>query len=100
MLCLLEEIGEDQVDWDSLLSGLPNLHTIESMDFPPLYSERAFDGIDGFLTIEEEPASERPGMSFNRIEIYIARTDASDLLREFSQLSLRLSEYEPLAPYL
>ena len=70
MLCLLEEISEDQVDWDSLLSGLPKLQTVESMDFPPLYNQRAFNEIDGFLTLEEEPVNEQPRMSFNRIEIY------------------------------
>jgi hypothetical protein len=100
LLCLLEEVGEDQVDWKSLLSCLPNLEILESMDFPPLYVERAFDEIDGFLTIEDEPVIERPGASFNRIEIYVARADACDLLREFSELSRRLSEYEPLKPYL
>lgn len=100
LLCLLEEIGDDEVDWQYLLQGLPNLSIIESMEFPPLYVEDAFDSIDGFLTIVGEPLTEAPGMSFNRIEIYVDRNSVDRLIEQFDILSDRLEEYKPLAPYV
>ena len=99
-LSLLEEIGEDAVNWGSLLSGLPRLGVLAEMDFSPLYVERAFDEIDGFLTIEDEPLVDRPGCAFEPIEIYIERTALPELLNEFKQLMERLSAYPPLKPYV
>lgn len=100
LLCLLEEIGEDKVDWKYLLQGLPSLGVIELLNFPPLYNENAFDEIDGFFTIVKEPLIELPGMSFNRIDIYIDPEFADKLIEQFKVLSDRLHTYEPLAPFL
>jgi hypothetical protein len=101
LLCLLEEIGQKKVDWSYLLQGLPNLGDIETMSFPPLYTEDAFDEIDGFLTVTEEPEDDdRPGMSFSRIEVYIDRENRERLIEQFETLSDRLENFKPLGPYI
>jgi len=97
LLCSLEEIGQKKVDWRYLLQGLSNLSVIEKMSFPPLYTENAFDEIDGFLTITEEPENDDiPCMSFNRIEVFIDRENMERLIEQFEILSDRLENYDPL----
>jgi hypothetical protein len=101
LLCYLENIGQKKVDWRYLLRGLPNLGAIETMDFPPLYTEDAFDEIDGFLALTEEPESnDRPGVSFSRIEVYIDREKRIRLIEQFEALSGRLENYKPLESYI
>ena len=101
LLCLLEEIGQKKVDWSYLLQGLPNLDDIKTMSFPPLYTEDAFDEIDGFLTVTEEPEDDdRPGVSFSRIEVYIDRENRERLIEQFETLSDRLEKFKPLEPYI
>jgi hypothetical protein len=80
--------------------ALPKLKNLESMQFPSLYSEDTFDEIDGFLTILDEPLVKAPGMSFNRIEIYVECENVKKLIDQFEELSSRFQEYEPLQPFL
>ena len=87
---LLEEIGENEVDMDDLLKGLTHLRVLDELSFPPLYSERDFDSIDGFITFEDDDSEGGPGMSFNRIHIYVERDKQATLLQEFGLLSERL----------
>ena len=101
LLCYLEEIGQKKIDWRYLLQGLPSLDVIETMDFPPLYKEDAFDEIDGFLTITEEPENDEiPCMSFDRIEVYVDRENMERLIEQFAILSDRLENYKPLESYV
>lgn len=97
LLSDLEELGEENVDWDLLLAGLPRFADLRHLFFPPLYDETEFDSIDGFLTLTKEPSgAEAPRMSFNSIRIYIDREQEDAIIRDFQQLRDRLGNYAPL----
>lgn len=75
---------------DGLLKGLKHLQVLGELSFPPLYSERDFDSIDGFITFEDDEFEGAPGMSFNSIRIYVDRDVQATLLQEFRLLNERM----------
>ena len=100
LLCLLEEIGEENVDWSYLLEGLPRLKSIRSMPFPPLYGVDEFGAIDGFSVEMEEPEVEYPGTSFMQVKIEVFSDDVDEISGQFGMLVERLESYPPLQGYL
>jgi hypothetical protein len=56
ILSQLEEVGEENVDWKSLIGEHSYFESIEDADFPPLYNEGDFEiWFDGFLAVVKEP---------------------------------------------
>ena len=100
LLCLLEEVGAEKIEWSYLLDGLPRLKAIEHMNFPPLYSVDAFDEIDGFYTEQEEPMVEYPGTSFMQIKVEVQKKEVDELLEQFRVLVDRLENYPLLEGYI
>jgi hypothetical protein len=96
LLCSLEELGEQNVDWDLLLAGLPRFGDLRNFSFPPLYSEDDFDLIDGFLTLTKEPSVSVARMTYVRIRIYVDRKQEQAIISDFQKLKERLDTYEPL----
>jgi hypothetical protein len=73
ILAQLEELGEEEsIDWDTIIGDHPYFDGIKSTNFPPLYNESDFeDVLNGFLAIVCEPLNEMPGMTFNRLYLYL-----------------------------
>ena len=97
-LALLQEIDEDDVDWDTLLRGLTRLQVLRTMDYPPLHNLLDFMEFDEFLTVTHKddiyPA-------VHKVYLTVCEPEALEpLLGEFAELSRRLKNYPPLAPYL
>jgi hypothetical protein len=65
ILSRLEEVGEESVDWKSLVGEHSYFAGIENTNFPPLYDESDFETwFDDFLAVIKEPAGdEMPGQS-------------------------------------
>jgi hypothetical protein len=60
ILSNLEEIGEQNVDWKSLIGEHSYFASIEGSDFPPLYDERDFETLFGdFLTVVTESTEDQ-----------------------------------------
>jgi len=97
-LVLLQEIDEDDVDWDTLLRGLNRLQVLRTMDYPPLRNLPDFMAFDEFLSVTHEedmyPAVHKVYLTVGEPEV------TGPLLEEFAELSRRLKNYPPLAPYL
>jgi hypothetical protein len=65
ILSQLEKVGEENVDWKSLVGERSYFANIEDADFPPLYDERDFETcFDDLLAVVKEPrGDEMPGQS-------------------------------------
>jgi hypothetical protein len=100
LLCLLEEIGGEAVDWSYLLKDLPYFAILKNMSFPPLYLENAFDNLEGFFTIVEEPGYEIPRMTFNQISVYVDKGRRDYIISQFRELGLRLRAYPALQRFI
>jgi len=97
-LMLLQEIDEDEVEWETLLRGLDRLQILKTMSYPPLRDLSEFEEFEEFLTLTYEddvyPAVHK---------VYMAADEPAKtgpLLEEFAELSRRLKEYPPLIPFL
>ena len=96
LLCSLDEIGEQHVDWGLLLAGIPRFADLRNLPFPPLCDQTDFDLIDGFLTLTKEPSGAAPRMSYVKIRIYVDREQEHAIISDFQKLKERLDTYEPL----
>jgi hypothetical protein len=96
----LEELGEEDVDWDALIGKFDYFKGLRNIDFPPLYKETDFE--DAFpkdfscLTFDPPPENDRPGMSFYGLEVCIRRERASAVLREFRAFLRHLKQVPQL----
>jgi hypothetical protein len=100
-LMLLQEIDEDEVEWETLLRGLDRLQILKTIAYPPLRDLSEFEEFEEFeefltLTYEDDmhPAVHKVYMAADKS----AKT--GPLLEEFAELSRRLKEYPPLIPFL
>jgi hypothetical protein len=68
ILSQLEEVGEENVDWESLIGEHSYFAGIENADFRPLYDVTEFETcFDDFLAIEEEPTENFLGLLFTAL---------------------------------
>lgn len=52
LLMALDELGEENIDWAGLLTGLPHLQCLTEMSFPPLSDMLDFEHyLDVFVTL-------------------------------------------------
>jgi hypothetical protein len=97
-LSQLEEVGEENVDWESLIGEHSYFAGIENADFPPLYDARDFEMcFDDFLAIVKEPTEYgMPGQSFNSLDLYVANDEKQKVIQEFIDFLRRLKTLKPL----
>jgi hypothetical protein len=86
ILANFEELGEEEsIDWDTIIG---NHHYFDGIryDFPPLYNEADFEQAFGeFLAIVLDPVNEMPGMSFNRLYLYVDTDKRELVVQEFTR---------------
>ncbi len=104
---LEEAVGhmEDEIDWDRIFDGVPHLHFLSSDEYwPPFYDPRTFDSVPGFWTENpqegEDDEGYGPGNSFERIEIFVKKEEATQILKDFRKVRANLKKYKPLKEYL
>ena len=97
ILSQLEEVGEENVDWKSLIGEHSYLAGIKIADFPPLYDVTEFETcFDDFLAIEEEPEYEMPGQSFDSLHLYVANDEKEKVIQKFTDFLQHLKTLKPL----
>jgi hypothetical protein len=98
ILSQLEEVGEENVDWKSLVGEHSYFADIEDADFPPLYDERDFETwFDDFLAVVKEPTgNEVPGQSFNSLDLYVANNEKEKMVQEFTHFLEHLKSLKSL----
>jgi hypothetical protein len=98
ILSQLEEVGEENVDWKSLIGEHSYFAGIKNADFSPLYNECDFEVcFDDFLAIVEEPEEYgMPGQSFDSLNIYVANDEKEKVLQEFTNFLQHLKTLKPL----
>jgi hypothetical protein len=101
LLLLLDEIGEDNVDWGEVIKDVEYFAPLRSMDFPPLYDEDHFGALDDFLPILDDPENDwRPGSSFNHLRVYVARDRKNEIINLFKELIVALENYAPIKKFV
>ena len=91
------EVGEENVDWESLIGEHSYFAGIENADFPPLYDVTEFETcFDDFLAIEEEPEYEMPGQSFDSLHLYVSNDEKEKVVQEFTAFLQHLKTLKPL----
>jgi hypothetical protein len=85
ILSHFEELGdEESIDWDTIIGDHHYFDGIQSISFPPLYHERDFAwAFSGFLAIIRDPINEMPGMTFNRLYLYLETDKREMVVQEF-----------------
>ena len=97
ILSQVEEVGEENVDWESLIGEHSYFAGIKIADFPPLYDVTEFETcFDDFLAIEEEPEYEMPGQSFDSLHLYVANDEKEKVVQEFTDSLQHLKTLKPL----
>jgi hypothetical protein len=97
ILSQLEEVGEENVDWKSLIGEHSYFAGIKIADFPPLYDVTEFETcFDDFLAIEEEPEYEMPGQSFDSLHLYVANDEKEKVIQKFTDFLQHLKTLKPL----
>ena len=98
ILSQLEEVGEENVDWKSLVGEHSYFAIIKDADFPPLYDESDFETwFDDFLAVVKEPTGdEMPGQSFNSLDLYVANNQREKVIPKFTDFLEHLKSLKPL----
>jgi hypothetical protein len=98
ILSQLEEVGEENVDWKSLICEHSYFAGIQNADFAPLYDERDFETcFDDFLAIVKEPEEyAMPGQSFNSLDRYVANDEKEKVIQDFTDFLQHLKTLKPL----
>ena len=106
VLSSLEDVDiDDEIDWDRIFDGVPHLHFLSSDEYwPPFYNARTFDDVPGFWTENPQEGEDYdgygPGNSFERIEIFVDKEDATQILKDFRKVWSNMKKYEPLKELL
>ena len=99
ILMTLQELDEEQIDWATLLKDLPRLQCLPEMSFPPFSHIQEFESyFDEFLLLPMKVDGDTYGH-----RLYLTADEpekTGPLLAELAELTRRLKEYPPLAPYL
>ena len=92
------EVGEENVDWKSLVGEHSYFAVIEDADFPPLYDESDFETwFDDFLAVvKETTGDEMPGQSFNSLDLYVANNEKEKVIPKFTDFLQHLKSLKPL----
>ena len=94
LLCNLEDIDQDEINWDLILAGLPYFKVLPDLNFPPLYNIEEIENLTGFTSDVEEPEEESdPGMTFNVVHVYIDSAKKKAILEDFQKLEQRLKDF-------
>jgi hypothetical protein len=100
ILSQLEEVGEQNVDWKSLIGEHSYFEILEHSEFPALYNESDFETYwQDFLAIvkEPEPTGEMPpGPTFNSLDLYVGNDEKEKLVQEFTKFLQHLKSLKSL----
>jgi hypothetical protein len=100
ILSQLEEVGEENVDWKSLIGEHSYFARIENADFPPLYDESDFETrFDDFLAIVKEPEPPGgwpPGPTFKSLNLFVANDEKERVIQKFTNFLQHLKTLKSL----
>jgi hypothetical protein len=98
ILSRLEEVGEENVDWEILIGEHSYFAGIENADFPPLYDVTDFETcFDDFLAIVKEPTEYgMPGQSFDSLDLYVGNDEKEKVIQEFTDFLQHLKALKSL----
>jgi hypothetical protein len=98
ILSHLEEEGEKNVDWKSLIGEHSYFAVIKEANFPPLYDETDFETwFDDLFAVVTEPTGDKmPDQSFNFLDLYVAKNEKEKVIRKFTDFLQHLKSLKPL----
>jgi hypothetical protein len=82
-----------EVSVAALVEGLPYFEGLAGLEPAEIARAEGFEAnLDGFLSFRDDPEhDEYPGGSFNAVRLYVERSRADAIIREFDRLLRRLS---------
>jgi hypothetical protein len=98
ILSRLEEVGEENVEWNILIGEHSYFASIEDSDFPPLYDVSDFETcFDDFLAVQTEPTADvTTGQSCNWLDLYVANDEKEQVIQKFIDFLTHLKSLNPL----
>jgi hypothetical protein len=95
ILVQLEVLGEEKsIDWDTIIG---HHHYFDGIRFTSLYLESHFEqAFREFLAVVCEPLNERPGMTFNRLYLYVDTDKREMVVQKFVRFLEHLKELRML----